>query len=400
MKSKIDNISKMGMLLALTAIAALCIALPVRAGLPYPTASTVSQLIADIHYGNTAGGRLTINLQPNTTFDLLTYDNSNEHGVNGLPIIAGNLTIIGNGDTIERVVGPSSYNFRLFEVGHGASLTLIQMTLQSGYIYAYNGGAIYNQGTLTISDCTLSNNTAYYSGYISSLLGGEGGAIFNGSGTVVISNSILSGNSCIGNSAVSAFTAGGAIYNDSGTLTLSNSTLSGNLTGGSVGSGDGSMAGEGGAIYNGTGRVTVNNSIVSSNYAAGDLALGGGIHNAGGTTTVENTSRITGNAANGPDDVHNSSVLYQDDTSTIGVVIGNPAIIVQVSEPSPRISLTTSNTIVISWPYPSTSWSLQQNSELTTTNWVMTTNTVANDGTNNFISAAPSLNKLFFRLKR
>jgi hypothetical protein len=387
--------SKMGMALALTAITVLCMASPVRAALPYPTASTVSQLIADIHYANTAGGTFTINLQTNTTFDLPTYDNSNGHGANGLPVIGVHLTIIGNGGTIDRVVDSSYY--RLFEVGQGASLTLTQMTLQNGYCWAYNGGAIYNQGTLTISGCTLSNNTAYYSGYISSLLGGQGGAIYNGSGTVVISNSILSGNSCPGNPAAGAFTAGGAIYNESGTLTLSNSTISGNSAGGA--SGDGSMVAEGGAIYNGTGRVTINNSIVSSNYAIGDLALGGGILNSNGTTTVENSSRITGNAAFGFDDVHNSGVLYLDDTSRIGVVIGNPAILVQVSEPSPRISLTRSNTIVVSWPYPCTGWSLQQNSDLTTTNWVTPTNTVANDGTNNFIIAPSSLGKLFFRLK-
>jgi hypothetical protein len=66
MKNTITNISRMGLLLRLTAIAALCIAVPVRAGLPYPTASTVSQLIADIHYANTAGGTFTINLQTNT----------------------------------------------------------------------------------------------------------------------------------------------------------------------------------------------------------------------------------------------------------------------------------------------------------------------------------------------
>jgi hypothetical protein len=55
--------------------------------------------------------------------------------------------------------------------------------------------------------------------------------------------------------------------------------------------------------------------------------------------------------------------------------------------------------ITVSWPYPSTGWSLQQNSDLTTANWVTPTNTIANDGTNNFIIAAPSLDKLFFRLK-
>src|SRR5438874_1348207 len=45
-------------------------------GLPYPTASTVSQLIADINYADTAGGTMTINLAPNTSFDVRKANNS------------------------------------------------------------------------------------------------------------------------------------------------------------------------------------------------------------------------------------------------------------------------------------------------------------------------------------
>src|SRR5215471_7817918 len=115
MKNMIIGISGMDLLARLTAIAALCIALPARAGLPYPTASTVSQLIADINYANSVGGTFTINLQTNTTFDLLTYDNYYEGpGINGLPVIGRtntvNLTIIGNSDTLERDAG-AGYQF-------------------------------------------------------------------------------------------------------------------------------------------------------------------------------------------------------------------------------------------------------------------------------------------------
>jgi len=373
MKDQMSNISKIRVLLGLVAIAALCNALPVRAGLPYPTASTASQLNDDINYANTAGGTFTINLQPNTTL------------TNGQQVIGGaktvNLTIIGNGDTID-----GNHVSRLFKVASGSSLTLNQLTLQNGYIYADDGGAIYNQGTLTISGCNFTNNTSWYSGYISSLLGGDGGAIYNGIGTVVINDSTLDGNIATG----SRHASGGAIYNESGTVTISNSTLHGNTAFASDDAGD---YGDGGAIYNGSGKVTLSHVTVSGNIAA---VSGGGIFNAGGMTTVANWSSITGNTASGTgSDVQNSGVLYLDNTSTIGILYGNPAI----SEPSPRISLTPSNTIVISWLYPSTGWSLQQNSDLATTNWVTPTNTVANDGTNNFIIAPRTLNKLFFRLK-
>src|ERR1039457_6912410 len=164
MKNKTNNTTRMGMLLALTAIAALCMAPPVRAGGGsfYATVTNVTQLIADINYANTSGGTFMINLQPNTTFDLLTYNGSDAFGAELLPIIgatnAVNLTILGNGDTIQRDTTNALYKVRLLEVAGGSSLTLDQMTLQNGYSDAFNGGAIYNFGTLVISNCTLSGN--------------------------------------------------------------------------------------------------------------------------------------------------------------------------------------------------------------------------------------------------
>ena len=118
MKNKTNNITKMGMRLGLTAITALCMPGQSSAsgkpshgggpggGLPYATASTVSQLIADINYANSAGGAITIRLAPGATFDLKSADNTTDGG-NGLPVIGGtkavDLTIIGNGATIERI---------------------------------------------------------------------------------------------------------------------------------------------------------------------------------------------------------------------------------------------------------------------------------------------------------
>ena len=85
--------------------------MPPGNGLPYPTAATVSQLVADINYADSAGGAITINLVPNTNFDLKTVNNTTNGG-NGLPVIGGtkavNLTILGNGDSIERGSSTSS----------------------------------------------------------------------------------------------------------------------------------------------------------------------------------------------------------------------------------------------------------------------------------------------------
>jgi len=368
MKNKTNKLTRMGMLLALTTITALCLATPVRAashkpphgggagsGLPYTTASTLSQLIADINYANSVGGAITINLAPGATFDLKSADNTTDGG-NGLPVIGGTkavaLTIIGNGATLNRIaVIDRYYNvknpFRLFDVASGSSLTLDQVTLKGGWIAS--GGGILNHGTVNIiNGCTLSGNTVgiYNNGgtvtvrdsTFSGNSAGSGGAIYTVGGTVMVSDSTLSGNLALYN--------GGGIYNVGGTVTVSSSTLSGNSArfGGGIYNGGGIVTmsngsalsdntafhadypwsgGTGGGLYNDGGTVAINNSTVSGNIADANFGTGGGIYNTGGTVTVENRSSVTGNTA---DDVDNRSVLYLDGTSTIGILDGNSAI--------------------------------------------------------------------------
>jgi len=63
-----------------------------------------------------------------------------------------------------------------------------------------------------------------------------------------------------------------------------------------------------------------------------------------------------------------------------------------------KISLTTTNTAVVSWPYPSTGWNLRQYTSLAT-NWVTPPETIHNDGTNNYIVVSPHPGNLYFRLE-
>ena len=111
------------------------------------TAATVSALIADITAANAAGGANTITLTaPTTSPYVLTAVNNTTYGATGLPIIAANdnLTIVGNGDTIERSTAAGTPDFRLLCVAGGASLTLENLTLQGGMLEAQdqvNAGA-------------------------------------------------------------------------------------------------------------------------------------------------------------------------------------------------------------------------------------------------------------------
>ena len=141
--------------------------LEARALLASYTAAGVSDLIADITAANTNGGANTITLTAATTapYDLTAVNNTTV-GATGLPVIAANdnLTIVGSGDTVERSTVSGTAAFRLFDVATGGSLTLQSLTLQGGLAFgsgvSAEGGAIDNQGNLTLFDVTVDNNIA------------------------------------------------------------------------------------------------------------------------------------------------------------------------------------------------------------------------------------------------
>jgi hypothetical protein len=252
---------------------------------------------------------------------------------------AGNLTVSGNHTSRVFDVAKGTVTLSGLTISNGSANGSTSTTIQGGGIYndgtltvsnstlSYNtannnGGGIANDGTLTVSGSTLSNNSVPQPGY-------EGGGISN-FGTLTVSNSTLSGNSVydygggiynagkatVSGSSLSGNSAydGGGIYNDGGssTLTVSSSTLSSN------------SAQYGGSIFNGSAALTISGSTLSGNSAAYE---GGGIYNGSGTVTVENSSSISGNTApvGFGADVYNYGVLYLDSTSTIGVLDGNPA---------------------------------------------------------------------------
>ncbi len=158
------------------------------------------------------------------------------------------------------------------------TLTLTNSSVSDNW--ASFGGGISNSGTLTLTNSTITGNTAS---------GGSGGGISN-SGTLTLTNSTVSGNS--------ATDSGGGISNV-WMLTLINSIVSNNR----------SYAGEGGggnsSISNGS-TLTLTNSIGSGKAAGG----GGGIYNSGGTLTLTN-STVSGNEAyNGGGGIYNNSDTY------------------------------------------------------------------------------------------
>jgi hypothetical protein len=121
------------------------------------------------------------------------------------------ITIEGNGATIQRSTETGTANIRMALVDTGGKLTLKNVTVQGFQSSTLHGGAIYNNGTVTIVGSTLSQNS-----------GVAGGAIFN-NGTMTVANSTFYDNH--------ATVQGGAITNGADrSLTVINSTFLANFS--------------------------------------------------------------------------------------------------------------------------------------------------------------------------
>ena len=63
------------------------------------------------------------------------------------------------------------------------------------------------------------------------------------------------------------------------------------------------------------------------------------------------------------------------------------------------IAKTTTNTVAVWWPSPSTGYVLQQNADLSTTSWSNVAQIPSDNGTNKTVIISPPVGNLFFRLR-
>ena len=111
------------------------------------TVTTANQLYNCITAANANGAGLdTITLGANINLTTLT--------TSPLPQITSAITLEGAGYTLD---GGNSR--QIFNVGYGGDLTINEATLQNGFA-TNGGGAVYNDGTLTLINSTLSGNSA------------------------------------------------------------------------------------------------------------------------------------------------------------------------------------------------------------------------------------------------
>ena len=142
----------------------------------------------------------------------------------------------------------------------GTTVSVDRFKVQNGFHSNQGGGIEHSAGTLTVSNSTVSGNSAGDP----CCVGTSGGAgIDNAAGTLNLNNSTVSGNTILG---VTGYVGSGIL--NSGDMFVNNSTITGNTN----------SAG----VYNLAGTLTINNATISSNPS-------NGLEISSGTVTMSNT---------------------------------------------------------------------------------------------------------------
>jgi predicted outer membrane repeat protein len=315
----------------------------------------------------------------------LSAGNYNDHAVT----LNKNLTIHGptvaSGNPPTAVIDAQTSG-RIFFINDGVTVTLQYLLFKNGYTDE-EGGAVCNQGNLTINSCKFTNNNAE----------SGGGAITNEvTGTCKVTNSTFSSNNAPSND-------GGAFYNYYGSASIDGCTFTSNTA-----------TDYGGAIYNYEGNVTVTGSNVYNNtatnygggiYNNGDLTLtsssvynntatiyAGGIYNYySGTMTLTSSSVYKNNATNSGGGIFNfgtmtltgSSSVYNNTATSFGGGIYN----------SGTMTLNSSSSVYNNTAISGDGGGIYNNGDLTLTSCSVYKNTATNygGGIHNYSSGTTTL---------
>jgi hypothetical protein len=235
---------------------------------------------------------------------VITFDPS----LSGATITLSNTLTINTNLTIDASALPGGLQIngndtvQIFNVASTITVFLNSLTITNAYS-TNSGGGIYNGGTATLNQCTLSGNSANY-----------GGGIYNLEGTLALNQCTLSGNSAFG------YEVGGGDIRNDGALTLSQCTLSGN------------SGYYGGDIRNdGSGALRMTNTIAGDIY----MIYGRPALTYGGSNLVQSVYAVfpvgSGVDFTGPAPLTNAPDLaslgnYGGPTQTMPPLPGSPAI--------------------------------------------------------------------------
>jgi CSLREA domain-containing protein len=225
----------------------------------------------------------------------------------------GTETITGPAAGVTVNVGGTS---RVFQVDPSVTASISGMTATGGN--AAIGGGLYNEGTTTLADCTVSGNSASYGG----------GGVSN-YGSLALTNCTVSGNST---SRSGGGVSTGSSYYRGAITTLTNCTVSGN-----------SSASIAGGVFNSfTGSaLSLGNTIVAGNTAA-FVPDSSGVFTSQGNNLIGKTdgssgwvgSDLTGTIGRPLDPVLAPLGNYGGPTLTMALLPGSPAINAGASGPN------------------------------------------------------------------
>lgn len=267
---------------------------------------------------NSGVGSLRAALASAQNGDIVTFNTSMTIGLTSVLVIDKNVTIDGdlNNDNVADVTLDGQYRTQIINVTAGTTATLDGLVITRGMVagnggnggddaLVSKGGGIYNAGTLTLRNVTVTANAASGGGGGGGVTpqyagggGGGGGAITGGTGGRggdTLNSTGSNGTAGQGGAGGGFFNiggrggsttggAGGAAYPGYSTGSAGGTATSGGLSIGGGGGGDGydNFGGDGGGavggIYNDTGATLriIGNSAISNNVGAGGGGGGGG----------------------------------------------------------------------------------------------------------------------------
>ena len=114
----------------------------------------------------------------------------------------------------------------------------------------------------------------------------------------------------------------------------------------------------------------------------------------GGGTSSGGSYSVTGTIGQ-PDA---SGAMSGGNYSVVGGFWSYAAAVQMPGAPFLTLVNTGTNTVVVSWPYPSTGFVLQQNADLGTTNWTDVSTTPIDDSDNRTVIVSPPVGNRFYRL--
>jgi CSLREA domain-containing protein len=262
--------------------------------------SALPDLSTNIAINGPGPGNLTVRRNAAANFRIFNVTTTGSASISGLTLRDGNISFE-QGGGIRNVTG---------------TLNVMNCTLSNNT--APNGGAIFSSGPLNITNSTITGNIAPV---------GPGGILFNSSASANITNTTISGNIAeiggglqvangtmtISNSTISDNTAtgGGDAAGDAGgilvasaTVNILNSTISGNTGNGGKG---------GGMLLDFQSVVNLTGTTISNNKAG----FGGGIYSQHAVNILDST--INNNSANPPNSnsIGGAGVLLSAGTGSI-----------------------------------------------------------------------------------